>query len=76
MFDSGGQVFRRIGMFSDITGKKAAEELIWKQASYDVLTGLPNRRLLFDRLEQEIGRSKRAGQILALFSSTWIISRK
>ncbi|HCY63956.1 MAG TPA: GGDEF domain-containing protein [Oxalobacteraceae bacterium] len=67
LFDAHGQVFRRIAMFSDITGRKNAEELIWKQASYDVLTGLPNRRLLFDRLTQEMNRTKRAGQTMALF---------
>lgn len=67
LLDSQGQVFRHVAMFSDITGRKNAEELIWKQASYDVLTGLPNRRLLFDRLTQEMNRSKRAGQRMALF---------
>ncbi|WP_164931917.1 EAL domain-containing protein [Janthinobacterium sp. 17J80-10] len=67
LLDAQGQVFRHVAMFSDITGRKNAEELIWKQASYDVLTGLPNRRLLFDRLTQEMKRSKRAGHRLALF---------
>jgi diguanylate cyclase (GGDEF)-like protein/PAS domain S-box-containing protein len=65
--DAQGKIHRHIAMFSDITGRKHAEELIWRQANYDVLTGLPNRRLLLDRLAQEMSRSDRAGQLLALF---------
>jgi diguanylate cyclase (GGDEF)-like protein/PAS domain S-box-containing protein len=50
----------------DITGKKESEELIWKQANYDTLTGLPNRRMFHDRLEQEVKKAHRAGMIMAL----------
>ena len=45
---------------------KNAEELIWQQANFDLLTGLPNRRMFYDRLEQEIRKSSRAGLQLAL----------
>ncbi len=45
---------RRVAMFSDITEQKRAEATIWRQANYDPLTGLPNRNLFRDRLEQEI----------------------
>ena len=46
--------------------QKNAEKLIWQQANFDSLTGLPNRRMFYDRLEQEIRKSSRAGLPLAL----------
>lgn len=42
------------------------EQQIWKQANYDFLTELPNRRLFSDRLEQELNRVKRAHEKFAL----------
>nr|WP_290696387.1 diguanylate cyclase [Halomonas sp. UBA3074] len=50
----------------DITEQAIAEEKVWHNAHYDLLTGLPNRRLFLDRLEQEIKHSKRRSQPLAL----------
>ena len=50
----------------DITEKKKFEELIWQQANFDTLTGLPNRRMFYDRLEQEIKKSNRSGLPMAL----------
>ncbi|MGE5468806.1 MAG: diguanylate cyclase domain-containing protein, partial [Ignavibacteria bacterium] len=64
--DAGGKVLRRIGMFADITEKKRTEETIWRQANYDSLTDLPNRRLFRDRLEHEIMKARRAGLYVAL----------
>ena len=64
--DADGRPLRMIGTFTDISGRKAAEALIRQQAYYDTLTGLPNRRMLRDRLEQEIKRSKRDQQELAI----------
>jgi diguanylate cyclase (GGDEF)-like protein/PAS domain S-box-containing protein len=61
-----GEVRQRIAIFSDITDKKRSEEIIWRQANYDVLTGLPNRRLFHDRLIQEMKREGREQQSLAL----------
>lgn len=46
-------------MFRDVTEKALAEERIWHSAHHDQLTGLPNRRLFLDRLEQEIKHAKR-----------------
>lgn len=51
----------------DITQRKAAEEEIKNMAFYDVLTRLPNRRLLMDRLDQALVSSARNGQTGALF---------
>ena len=56
-----------VAIFSDITDKKKADELIWKQANYDHLTHLPNRSLFRDRLEQEIKLAHRLRQSAALF---------
>lgn len=56
-----------VAIFSDITDKKRADELIWKQANYDHLTQLPNRSLFRDRLEQEVKLAHRLRQSTALF---------
>ncbi|MBI5006093.1 MAG: EAL domain-containing protein [Nitrosomonadales bacterium] len=64
--DENGEVRQRIAIFSDITDKKRSEEIIWRQANYDVLTGLPNRRLFHDRLMQELKREGREQNSLAL----------
>jgi diguanylate cyclase (GGDEF)-like protein/PAS domain S-box-containing protein len=55
-----------IALFSDITERKQSEDLVWRQANFDTLTGLPNRRMFRDRLEQEIMKSQRANLPLAL----------
>ena len=63
-----GSVFRYIAQFNDVTQKKKSEELIWKQANFDMLTDLPNRRLFHNRLEQEIKKAQRTGkQIFLVF---------
>ncbi len=57
----------RLMILFDITDRKAAEEAINNLAFYDSLTGLPNRRLLLDRLKQALAafrRSKRHGAVL------------
>jgi diguanylate cyclase (GGDEF)-like protein/PAS domain S-box-containing protein len=61
-----GSVYRHVAQFLDITDKKQKEELIWKQANFDTLTNLPNRRMFSDRLEQEMKKAHRAAQPLAL----------
>src|SRR5690606_28869384 len=57
VFDENG-VFRGYrGIGRDITDRKAAEDETQRLAFYDTLTGLPNRRLLLDRLShaQQLG---------------------
>lgn len=66
IFNKDGSVHRYVAIFSDISERKQNEELIWKQANYDPLTDLPNRRMFRDRLEQEIRTAHRAGFLLAL----------
>lgn len=50
----------------DITERKKAEEMIFHQAHIDLLTGLPNRRLFKDRLQQALINAHRQQQQLAL----------
>ncbi len=55
-----------IANVEDISERKNAEMMIEQLAYYDPLTGLPNRRLLRDRIELGIKRSRRQGGFLAL----------
>jgi diguanylate cyclase (GGDEF)-like protein/PAS domain S-box-containing protein len=64
--DGDGKMYRYVAQSSDISDKKSAEHQIWRQANYDKLTGLPNRSMFHDRLEQEIKRGHRGGTRLAL----------
>lgn len=65
--DSEGQITHYVAAFSDISERKEAEEQIRRLAFYDPLTGLPNRRLLIDRLQQAVLTSDRSGRNGALF---------
>lgn len=66
--DEAGDVQRRVLLFSDITNRKQSEALIWRQANYDLLTQLPNRNMLQDRLAQEMKAATYRGGSLALLS--------
>ncbi len=55
-----------VGAFSDISLIKAHEADLDRIAHYDILTSVPNRRLLGDRMEQAIGRARRLGKRLAV----------
>lgn len=65
-YNEDGSVYRRIGLFFDITQYKAREELIWRQANHDHLTGLPNRQMFQDRLQQAMKEADKQGTEVAL----------
>ena len=56
----------RMALIQDITERKVAEELSRKLAYQDALTGLPNRALFNDRLEQALPRANRSGHMVAV----------
>jgi len=66
IFDHEGRPLRRVALFSDITQRKQTEEQIWQHANFDPLTGLPNRRLMQERLAQEIKKAHRMRQQFGL----------
>jgi diguanylate cyclase (GGDEF)-like protein len=55
-----------VGTFTDITLIKQHEKQLEHIAHYDALTGIPNRLLLADRLQQALAHSKREETILAV----------
>jgi diguanylate cyclase (GGDEF)-like protein/PAS domain S-box-containing protein len=57
--DADGRATRVAGSLSDITGRKRIEARLEHDALHDALTGLPNRVLFGDRLEQALRRAGR-----------------
>jgi len=64
--DERGELLCFTGIFTDISDKKDFEARIQYLAHYDLLTSLPNRALLTDRLGHALERASRAGRHLAL----------
>ena len=60
VYNRSGEIQNYVGIFSDISEKKKAEEQIYQLAFYDSLTLLPNRRLLMIELPQIFAASKRS----------------
>lgn len=64
--DTKGRALRLTGTNSDVSARKSLEQRLLHQATHDVLTGLPNRSLFHDRLNQAIARSARGGTLMAV----------
>jgi diguanylate cyclase (GGDEF)-like protein/PAS domain S-box-containing protein len=64
--DAKGKTQNYVGLFSDITAMKEHQQQLEHIAHYDVLTGLPNRLLLADRLQMAITQSQRRNLSLAV----------
>ncbi len=66
LYNSAGAAEKVLGAVQDVTLLKRAEEKIRMLAFYDSLTGLANRMLFMDRLDQEILSAKRHKKTFAL----------
>jgi diguanylate cyclase (GGDEF)-like protein/PAS domain S-box-containing protein len=64
--DQAGKVTHYVGTMLDITARKEREEAVKHLAHFDVLTDLPNRILLTDRLRQALAQVRREKAKLAL----------
>jgi len=64
--DASGQRTHMIGVLTDITDRKRAEQELRYLANYDTLTGLPNRALLGERLGAAVISARRSGHKVGL----------
>lgn len=67
VIDNKGETSHFVAVFTDITARKKAEEDLRILANFDPLTGLPNRTLFQDRLNQAITKAHRSNTMVALF---------
>jgi diguanylate cyclase (GGDEF)-like protein/PAS domain S-box-containing protein len=65
-FDSEGNFIGYVGHCYDISERKKTDEKLQYIAHYDALTGLPNRVLLSDRLQQAIAQASRNHSTIAV----------
>jgi len=63
--DDAAQYF--IAQIEDITERKIRDNEVHQHAYFDTLTKLPNRRMLMDRLSQELSQAERDNHTVALF---------
>jgi len=61
-----GKITQYMSINEDITAKKQSDEIIWRQANFDHLTNLPNRRLFLYRLQKSILYTSRENTSLVL----------
>ncbi len=66
VYDANGRFVCYEGTVQDVTERRQYQAQLERQANHDLLTGLPNRNLLADRLEQAISRAVRAQAFLAV----------
>lgn len=64
--DDAGKVTHHVALFSDITDIEEHERHLRRVADHDLLSGLPNRRLLLDRLRQALAQARRGHRLMAV----------
>lgn len=64
--DRDGRVIGVVLVFHDVSEKRNMMQQMMHQAYHDPLTGLPNRVLFHDRLEQALAQAKRSGEFVAV----------
>jgi diguanylate cyclase (GGDEF)-like protein/PAS domain S-box-containing protein len=64
--DAAGNTAQYVGLFSDLSPVKEREQQLRHVAHFDMLTGLPNRALLADRLRQAMARARRMEHSIVL----------
>jgi diguanylate cyclase (GGDEF)-like protein/PAS domain S-box-containing protein len=64
--DIAGRATHFVFTMSDITKARDSEEKLERMASHDALTGLPNRRMLMDRLSQAVALGERGNYVVAV----------
>lgn len=66
VFAKNGDVESVVCVAHDVTVRRTSEHKNWTKANYDSLTGLPNRNLFVNRLEEHVKHAQRAGSTIAL----------
>jgi diguanylate cyclase (GGDEF)-like protein/PAS domain S-box-containing protein len=64
--DEAGTLTHFVSIQSDVTERQRAQEQLAFRATHDELTGLPNRQLLFDRLQQALLNAEKYGRSIAV----------
>ncbi len=64
--DANGVITHYVAVKENITERKELQERLEQMAQFDMLTGLPNRRMFLDRLAQTVAVAKRSGQRFGL----------
>ena len=65
-YDSEANVKKYVSIRFDVTEKRKLMEVLQWRADHDVLTGLPNRSLLYDRFKQSVATAHRNHSSLAV----------
>lgn len=66
LFDEHGAISHFLSAGRDVSQRIAAVEKLHHDATHDLLTGLPNRALLLDRLRQALSHARRSGEAIAV----------